>query len=111
MDESNYGHEDMKQDVIIEIPNDGKWDFVHRFRNFGEDVYRALRYSCSVDIQEIDASTSQFLVRQIPEEKTSQVYQIIQGIAEKHFFAEKIRLVTKNTEKGIQRITNKSDAR
>jgi hypothetical protein len=88
----------MKRDMIVEIPNDGRWDFVHRFRNFGEDVFRALRDSCSVDIHEIDASTSQFSVRQIPEEKTSQVCNTIQRIAEKHFFAEKIKLTTKDTE-------------
>jgi len=91
-------YNEMKRDMIVEIPNDGGWDFVHRFRNFGEDVFRALRDSCSVDIHEIDASTSQFSVRQIPEEKTSQVFKIIQRIAEKHFFAEKVQLTTKHTE-------------
>src|SRR5258705_1300095 len=30
---------------------------VHRFRNFGEDVYRALRDRYSVNLGEIDAST------------------------------------------------------
>jgi hypothetical protein len=88
----------MKRDVIIEIPNDGSWDFVYGFRNFGEDVFRALRDSISVDIHEIDASTTQFSVRQIPAEKTSQVCKIIQGIAEKHIFAQKIQLTTKDTE-------------
>ncbi len=88
----------MKQDVIVEIPSDGRWDFVHRFRNFGENVFRALRDSCSVDIHEIDASTSQFSVRRIAEDKTSQVCAIIQGIAERHFFGKTIQLTTKNTE-------------
>jgi hypothetical protein len=88
----------MKSDVIVEIPNDGRWDFVHRFRKFGEDVFRALRESCSVDIREIDASTSQFSVRRIPEDKKAQVCAIIQRIAEKHFFGKTIQLKTKDTE-------------
>ena len=88
----------MKRDVIVEVPNDGKWDFVHRSRNFGEDVFRALHDSCSVDIREIDASTSQFPIRHISEEKNSQVCEVIQGIAEKHSLAETIQLTTKDTE-------------
>ena len=30
-------------------------DLVHQWRNFGEDVYRALRDECDVSIEEIDA--------------------------------------------------------
>ena len=36
---------------------------VANFRNFGEDVYRALRNECDVSIQEIDASISEFHLR------------------------------------------------
>jgi hypothetical protein len=40
-------------------------DLVHQFRNFGEDVYRALRNECEVSIQEIDTSTIEFHLRGI----------------------------------------------
>jgi hypothetical protein len=41
-------------------------ELVHEFRNFGEDVYRALRQDCEISLQEIDASTSEFHLRRIP---------------------------------------------
>jgi hypothetical protein len=38
---------------------------IHRFRNFGEDVYLKFRDHWSVDLGEIDASASHFHVRGI----------------------------------------------
>jgi hypothetical protein len=40
-------------------------EFVHQFRNFGEDVYRDLKEECTMSIDEIDASTSVFYVRDL----------------------------------------------
>lgn len=40
-------------------------DLVHEFRNFGEEVYHELREHCGVSIDEIDASTSEFHLREI----------------------------------------------
>jgi hypothetical protein len=40
-------------------------DLVHEFRNFGEEVYHELRAQCGVSIDEIDASTSEFHLREI----------------------------------------------
>ena len=88
----------MKHELTIEIPNDGTWDFIHRFRNFGEAVYLALRESCSVDIDEIDASTSKFMVRDIPAETTDSVCARIRTIAGQHFFGETVRLTAKGVE-------------
>ena len=55
----------MSEAIRIEISDEPTSDIVHRFRNFGEDVYRSLRDTCSVCIEEIDASTTSFIVRDI----------------------------------------------
>lgn len=41
-------------------------DLVHEFQNFGEELYLALRNECAVSIDEIDASTREFHIRQLP---------------------------------------------
>jgi hypothetical protein len=41
-------------------------DLVHDFRNFGEEVWSALREDYALSIEEIDASTSEFHLREIP---------------------------------------------
>jgi len=86
--------------LIIEIPDDGKWDFVHRFRNFGEDVFRGLRALCTVSIYEIDASTSKFLIRDVPDETMDDIREKIRAISAKHFFAERLLLKEIEAEKG-----------
>jgi len=55
----------MNRAIRIEISDAPTPDIVHRFRNFGEDIYRALRDKCSVSIEEIDAATTSFTVRNI----------------------------------------------
>lgn len=50
--------------VEVDLPyND--W-LLHDFRNFGEDVYRALHAACDVRIQEIDRSVNGFAIRDVP---------------------------------------------
>lgn len=55
----------MSSAIQIQISDEPTSDVVHRFRNFGEDVYRALRDTCTVSIEEIDASSTSFVVRDI----------------------------------------------
>jgi len=88
----------MDQKITIIVNSDDKWDFVHRFRNFGEDVFRALRSTCTVDIYEIDASTDNFSVRAVSAEKSSQICEVIRGIADKHFFGERLKLKIEDAE-------------
>jgi hypothetical protein len=57
-------------------------DLVHQFRNFGEDVFRALRDDYGVSIDEIDASFSKFHVRKIPTRKVRTVAAQVRKIAE-----------------------------
>ena len=66
---------------------------VHRFRNFGEDVYRALRDHYSIDLAEIDASTTEFHVRQIHRRELRSTSKEILRIAAKHSFAATLSVV------------------
>lgn len=74
----------MSRTIRIRIPDDP--DLVHRFRNFGEDVFRALRVICSVDIHEIDRSTSTFCVRKVAKADLGRVTQIIERELGRHCF-------------------------
>ena len=59
-------------------------NLVHEFRNFGEDVYRALRNECEVSIQEIDASTSEFHLRGIHKRELRTIAAKVRKIVEKY---------------------------
>lgn len=59
-------------------------DLVHDFRNFGEDVYRQLREDCAVSIDEIDASTSEFHLREIRKREVRTVAAKVRKLAEKY---------------------------
>jgi len=59
-------------------------DLVHDFRNFGEDVYRALRDNYAVSIDEIDASTQAFHLREIPKREVRAVAGRVREIAERY---------------------------
>lgn len=73
-------------DLRIEISDAPTPVIVHRFRNFGEDVYRAFREPYSVSIAEIDASTTRFHVRQIRRRAVRTVTKEILRLAEEHKF-------------------------
>jgi hypothetical protein len=68
---------------IAEAPSDA---IVHRFRNFGEDVYRALMDRCYVDIQEIDRATTSFSVREVHARNVRSISREILVLAAQHGF-------------------------
>ena len=72
--------------IQIQIPSEPTSDIVHRFRNFGEDVFRALRDTCSVSIEEIDASTTSFVIRDIHRRALGEVTLIIRRELRRHRF-------------------------
>lgn len=78
--------------IKIEISDPVTPDVVHRFRNFGEDIYRALRETCSVDLGEIDASTNSFVVRDICRSDIGEVTQTIKRQLKHHGFEASARL-------------------
>jgi hypothetical protein len=76
----------MSAAIQIQISDVPASDIVHRFRNFGEDVYRALRDTCSVSIEEIDASNTSFTVRDIHRRDLGDVTQTIKRELKRHCF-------------------------
>jgi hypothetical protein len=85
----------MSVTLEIMVPDDGEQTFVHRFRNFGEDVYRAFRDECDVSIHEIDASTTSFAIRGIKRRQVRRTAAGIREIAEKHFFGGTVTVTEK----------------
>jgi len=69
-----------------EISDEPTCDIVHRFRNFGEEVYRGLRDIYSVNIEEVDTSTTSFTVRDIPRRNLGDVMQTIKRELKGHHF-------------------------
>jgi|GEM_PF-5332916 hypothetical protein len=63
-------------------------DLVHQWRNFGEDVYRALRDECEVSIHEIDASVSEFHLRGIHKRDLRTTAAKVRKIAEKNLMSK-----------------------
>jgi hypothetical protein len=84
-------HRPMAKTLKIQLstPNPS---LVHQFRNFGEDVYRALRDECEVSIQEIDASTSEFHVRGIHKRELRTTAAKVRKLADKSQMSELINV-------------------
>ena len=57
---------------------------VHDFRNFGEDVYRLLREQCEVSLAEIDASTSEFHLRDVRTREVRAIVAEVQKLAARY---------------------------
>ena len=68
--------------VQLAVPNP---DLVHRFRNLGEDIYRAL---CDISIGEIDAATSEFHLRGIQKRDVREAMSKVRKIADKNQMLE-----------------------
>jgi hypothetical protein len=76
----------MSLSLQISISDAPTSEVIHRFRNFGEDVYRALHDTCSVSIDEIDASTTSFTIRDIRRSDLGTVTQRIKRELKRHHF-------------------------
>lgn len=82
----------MSAAIKIAISNEPTSDIVHRFRNFGEDIYRELRDTCSVSIDEVDASTTCFTVRDIRRRDLGEVTQTINRELKRHHLDSSAKL-------------------
>lgn len=60
-------------------------DLVPRFKDFGEDVYRALREECEVSIDEVDHAVSEFHIRKIHKREVRSVTAKVRKILEKNY--------------------------
>ena len=76
--------------VISDLPTS---EVIHRFRNFGEDIFRLLRDTCSVSIEEIDRASNSSVVRDIHRRDLGLVTQTIKRELKKHHFDGSASLV------------------
>lgn len=76
----------MSTAIKIEIADEPTDDVVHRFRNFGEAVWTALRETCSVSLDEIDHATTSFVVRDIRKADIGMVTQTMKRELRRHHF-------------------------
>jgi hypothetical protein len=79
----------MKALTITAQPKPEK-GWVHRFRNFGEEVYLALRESCDVSIEEIDAAFDEFHVHRIQDEDVAIVRRSATNLLSAHHLDDSV---------------------
>jgi hypothetical protein len=60
-------------------------DLVPRFKDFGEDVWRALHDECEVSIDEIDHAIAEFHIRRIHKREIRNVTAKVRKILEKKY--------------------------
>ena len=69
------------------------WAARNRFRDMGEDVYRALRDICLVDLAEVDAANEQFVVREIRRKDIGTVTTLLKRVLRHNRMLDEVRLV------------------
>ena len=73
--------------------------WLHRFRNFGEDVYVQLRDRYAVSIQEIDAAVDAFHIGSIPEGEVSVVAATLRRMLAERHLDDSILVLSHNRER------------
>jgi hypothetical protein len=77
----------MRELIVVAQPQpEGDW--VHRFRNFGEEAWVRLRSACDIDIAEIDASFDLFHIRGIRDE--SAVAEAVRTLCREHHLDDSV---------------------
>jgi hypothetical protein len=80
-DAGGYGYSSLMRTILIRLPTHQSEQFslIHRLRNYGEDVYRYTRDNDKgvgeVDLDEVDAATTEFSVRGVADSKVRRVRQ------------------------------------
>ncbi len=80
-DAGRYGYSSRMRTILIRFPTDQSEEFslIHRLRNYGEDVYRYTRDhgkgTGEVELDEVDAATTEFSVRGVANSKVRRVCQ------------------------------------
>ena len=76
-------HHHMGRTLKVHLTNASP-DLVHEFRNFGEEIWSALREDYGVSLEEIDASTSEFHLREIPKREVRTVVARVRKLVERY---------------------------
>jgi hypothetical protein len=72
----------VKHNVPNPLPVPG---LVHSFKNFGEDVFRALRGECEVSLAEIDRAISEFHIRGLHKHEVRSVAAKVRKLLDKKY--------------------------
>lgn len=73
--------------------------WLHRFRNFGEDVYVHLRDRYAVSIEEIDAAVDAFHIRSIRDAEVSAVAATLRRMLAEHHLDDSVLVVPHDRER------------
>ena len=82
----------MAATLRIEVAEQPVASVVHRFRNFGEDVFRELGETYSIDLDEIDQANTSFTLAKVPARKVGQVTEQLMRAARRHGFGSSLRV-------------------
>ena len=85
----------MAREIVIDF--DVRQDdptFVHKLRNFGEDLHRACDNDgwASILIEEVDGATNQLRVTLFSKRRIRRIVKLIDELLEMHFLASRARL-------------------
>jgi len=78
--------------IQIKISEQSSDEVIHKFRNFGEDIYRSLHDICEINLKEIDSSTSNFTVSGIKSRDLGKVTDVIKKEIKRHKFENTVCL-------------------
>ena len=81
--------------MIADLPAS---EVIHRFRNFGEDIFRLSRDVCSVSIEKIDRATDSLVVRDIYRRDLGLFTLTIKRELKRHHFEGSASLVRMRSE-------------
>lgn len=72
----------------VEVTNDS----VHKFRNFGEEVWKEFRDEVDVSLDVIDQCTDRFEMTEIKSKHLKRVLARLEKIADAHFLSDKLEI-------------------
>lgn len=77
----------------ISIQDDPTSTVVHRFQNFGEDVYRLYRDVYDISIDEIDSSVNSLGIPNVKRREIKRVSEEIERLLKQHGFTGSVAVV------------------
>ena len=60
--------------------------WIHRFRNFGEDVWRALESECDLSLDDVDRSIASIEIRGLKAKRIGRAKQTLRSLISSHGF-------------------------
>jgi hypothetical protein len=85
----------MKPSIKIELKDTNALadSFLHRFRNFGEEVWAELKSNCSVSLEEIDSCTDSFCIRNINRKDLGTTSAMVKKLLKRHNLTDDVKVI------------------